>query len=102
MSVLGSQLWITDGNGTLDGIWSEQDEDISFSMRYVAAYYWAVLMTTGLNVPIGPGLQQLQVVYECFICFLGVCMQAYMLGAGYLMGRCATRRTLIKCIRCTS
>ena len=81
MSVLGSQLWITDSNGTLDGIWLEQDEDISFGMRYVAAYYWAVLMTTGLNVPIGPGLQQRQVVYECFICFLGVCMQAYMLGA---------------------
>ena len=48
-------------------------------MRYMASFYWAILMTTGLNVPIGPGLRQGQIVYECLICFLGVCMQARLL-----------------------
>ena len=56
--------------------WSKTDNEISFGNCYMASFYWAILMTTGLNVPIGPGLRQGQIVYECVISFMGVCMQA--------------------------
>eukprot|EP00966_Prymnesium_polylepis_P314115 7259109-Prymnesium_polylepis.1 len=38
-------------------------------------------MTTGLNVSIGPGEHEGQVLYEVFVTFLGICLQAYLLGA---------------------
>ena len=75
VSVLGSQTWFTGSNGLWDGVWSAQEDEISFGMRYLASFYWAILMTTGLNVPIGPGLRESQIAYECFVCFTGVCMQ---------------------------
>ena len=51
------------------------------TLHYLASCYWAVMMTTGLNAPIGPGMREGQVVYECLVSFFGVCLQAYMLGA---------------------
>eukprot|EP00966_Prymnesium_polylepis_P312689 7225618-Prymnesium_polylepis.1 len=50
-------------------------------MEYLAAYYWAIFMTTGLNCPIGPRDLPLLIMYEGFVCFIGICLQAYMLGA---------------------
>eukprot|EP00325_Prymnesiales_sp_UTEX-LB-985_P007184 CAMPEP_0174696820 /NCGR_PEP_ID=MMETSP1094-20130205/2876_1 /TAXON_ID=156173 /ORGANISM="Chrysochromulina brevifilum, Strain UTEX LB 985" /LENGTH=860 /DNA_ID=CAMNT_0015893685 /DNA_START=37 /DNA_END=2619 /DNA_ORIENTATION=- len=50
------------------------------TMHYLSGFYWAVMMTTGLNVAIGPGLREGQILYECVITFFGVCLQAYMLG----------------------
>lgn len=81
MSVLGSQFWFSQTNGLWTGLWAMQEEEIPFGMRYLAAFYWAILMTTGLNVPLGPGLRESQIIFECVISFFGVCMQAYMLGA---------------------
>ena len=51
------------------------------AFHYLASLYWAVMMTTGLNTPIGPGLRDGQILYECLVSFFGVCLQAYMLGA---------------------
>jgi len=50
-------------------------------LQYLAAFYWATMMTTGLNVSIGPGEHEGQVLYEVFVTFLGICLQAYLLGA---------------------
>jgi hypothetical protein len=43
---------------------------------YLAAFYWAVFMSTGLNVVITPGLRGGLIMYECLVSFLGVCLHA--------------------------
>jgi len=50
-------------------------------VQYLAAFYWATMMTTGLNVAAGPGNSAGQISYEILVTFLGICMQAYILGA---------------------
>ena len=57
------------------------EEVYPVSIQYLASFYWAIMMTTGLNTAIGPGQRSGQIVYECIVSFMGVCMQAYMLGA---------------------
>ena len=59
------------------------DVDISYSfgLEYLASFYWAIFMTTGLNCDIGPRDIPVLVVYECFVCFFGICLQAHMLRA---------------------
>jgi hypothetical protein len=52
-----------------------------YASHYLASVYWAVLMTTGLNVPVTPGVRAGLVLYESLVAFLGVCLLAYMLGA---------------------
>ena len=56
-------------------------EQADFGLQYLAAFYWAVLMTTGLSVTITPGMRSGLIIYECGVAFFGVCLQAYMLGA---------------------
>jgi len=59
---------------------TSQHDASSLTMQYLASVYWAVMMSTGLNVAIGPGMRAGQIAYECVITFFGVCLQAYMLG----------------------
>ena len=55
------------------------DEEQLISTQYLASFYWAVMMTTGLNTPLGPGPRGGQIVYDCVVTFLGVCMQVGVL-----------------------
>ena len=48
--------------------------------EYVTSYYWAVLVTTSGETPVVPTTHA-EAVYEALMSFLGVCMQAYMLGS---------------------
>ena len=66
MRVLDANLFLV-GEGEVDSSHA--------SMHYLASFYWAVMMSTGLNVAIGPGLRGGQIVYECVITFFGVCLQ---------------------------
>ena len=54
----------------------DRDELPSGFLQYMAAFYWATMMTTGLNVAIGPGEREGPILYEVFVTFLGICMQA--------------------------
>ena len=47
----------------------------SIGMRYVAGFYWAVYVTTGLNTSIVPGERTWLVMYECLVALLGICLQ---------------------------
>ena len=74
--MLDANLFLTSDDPETTGL-----EVRKVSMQYFASFYWAIMMTTGLNVAIGPGLREGQIFYECVITFFGVCLQAYMLGA---------------------
>ena len=50
-------------------------DDAAVSLEYLASFYWAIMMTTGLNVGIAPGNSEGQIAYECFVSFLGVLLQ---------------------------
>ena len=64
----------------VDASVTEQNYTPSVRKEYWASFYWAVMMTTGGPITIPPGGDTGQIIYECFVCFIGICLQAYMLG----------------------
>lgn len=61
-----------DGGGDDDERWD--------GLSYIEAYYWAVSVTTGIGVPVLPS-SHAEAVFDAFVTFLGILLQAYMLGS---------------------
>jgi hypothetical protein len=47
---------------------------------YIEAYYWAVSVTAGIGVPVLPASHP-EAIFDGFVTFLGILLQAYMLGS---------------------
>lgn len=66
-------------HGNEDGRHSESSR--SNFMLYLSAVYWATEVTCNFNAAVGPGDDVVRLCYEIFVIFIGLCLQAVIVGA---------------------